>query len=77
MLFDADGVVARRLAVEGAPLPASKTVVHLFDIGKLAGVRIGRVLLNDVIACAGAAGGRDDCLAIVEPRSRRPAGFVK
>lgn len=77
VLFDADGVVARRLAVEGAPLPAGKTVVRLFDIGKLACGRIGRVLLNDVIACAGAAGGRDDCLAIVEPRSRTPAGFVK
>jgi len=77
VLFDADGVIARRLAVEGAPLPAGKTVVRLFDIARLACGRIGRVLLNDVLACAGQAGAREDCLAIVEPRSKAGAGFVK
>ncbi|MGE0253434.1 MAG: Tat pathway signal sequence domain protein [Alphaproteobacteria bacterium] len=77
VLFDSDGVIARRLAVEGGPLAAGKTVVRLFDIAKLPCPRIGRVLLNDVLACSGPDGAGADCLAQIEPRSRAAAAFIK
>lgn len=77
VLFDTDGVVARRLAVEMAPLPAGKTSLKVFDISGLACDAIGRVLLNDVLACADAAGAREDCLALVSPTARGAVRFIK
>lgn len=77
VLFDPDGVVARRLAVETAPLPAGKTSLKVFDIDGLACAHVGRVLVNDVMACADASGSRADCLGLVEPGSRTPAPFIK
>jgi len=77
VMFDADGVVAKRLAVETAPLPADKTSLKVFDMEGLACEAVGRVLLNDVMACADAAGARDDCLGLVAPAARGPVEFIK
>ncbi len=77
VMFDTDGVVARRLAVETAPLPAGKTSLKVFDIDGLACEAVGRVLLNDVMACADASGPRDDCLGLVTPLARGPVAFIK
>ncbi len=77
VMFDADGVVAKRLAVETAPLPAGKTSLKVFGIDGLSCARVGRVLLNDVMACADASGTRDDCPALVVPVARGPVAFVK
>lgn len=52
VMFDADGVEAKRLAVETAPLSAGKTNLKVFDIDGLPCEWVGRVLLNDVMACA-------------------------
>lgn len=70
VLFDGDGIIAKRLAVETAPLPTGKTRVKVFDIQGLACGRIERVLLNDVLACQDAGGSRDDCLGLVSVSSR-------
>lgn len=77
VLFDADGVVARRLAVEGGPLPARKTSVKLFDIAGLGCKGIGRILLNAVIACADDGVQRRGCLDLVSLSSRTAVPFVK
>jgi len=77
VMFDSDGVVAKRLAVETAPLPAGKTSLKVFDIEGLACEAVGRVLLNDVMACADASGARDDCLGLVAPAARGPVAFIK
>jgi hypothetical protein len=77
VMFDADGIVARRLAVEGAPLPAGKTSLKVFDVADIGCPKIGRVLLNDVLACAGAGGPVDNCLARIEPSARGRVPFVK
>jgi len=77
VMFDTDGVVAKRLAVETAPLPAGKTSLKVFDIDGLPCGAVGRVLLNDVMACADASGPRDDCLGLVAPAARGPVAFVK
>jgi len=77
VLFDPEGVVARRFAVETAPLPASKTSLKAFDIDGLPCDRVGRVLLNEVMACADASGAREDCLTLLSISARGALKFVK
>lgn len=77
VLFDTNGVIARRLSLDAAPLRAEKTSVKLFDIDGLACPRIGRILLNDMLACADGAAQRTDCLKLIKPSSRVDAKFVK
>ena len=77
VLFDTDGVVARRLAVETAPLPAGKTSLKVFDVAGLSCDGIGRVLLNDILACRDGSGERTDCAAFVTPTARGAVPFIK
>ncbi len=77
VMFDTDGIIANRLAVDAAPLPVGKTSLKVFDIDGLPCPRIGRLLLNDVIACVDDGGERTGCLSLVETGSRSPVGFIK
>lgn len=77
VLFDAEGVVAKRLAVEAAPLPKDKTSLKVFNIAKLPCNGIGRVLLNKLTSCSDAQGARDDCLAMVSTSARGAVSFIK
>lgn len=77
VMFDADGIVARRLAVEAAPLSTGKTSLKVFDVDGLACTEVGRVLLNDVLTCTGDGGALDGCIDMIEPASRTDAPFVK
>lgn len=77
VFFDKNGVIADRLVVEGAPLPAGKTKVKLFDVVSLACPDIARVLLNDVRACDGAGQQPADCLAMTNTSSLGTIEFIK
>ena len=77
VMFDTDGMVSRRLAVEAAPLRAGKTSLKVFVIPDQPCDGISRVLLNDILACHGAAGPQGDCLDLVETASRTAAPFIK
>lgn len=77
VLFDADGIVARRLAVQAAPLAAGKTSVKVFGIDGLDCGDIGRVLLNDVLECKAGGVGAADCLAAIEPSAAGSVAFFK
>lgn len=77
VLFDADGIVAKRLAVEGAPLPKEKTSLKVFDIAGLPCDSIGRILLNKLTACSDAQGKRNDCLAQISTTARGSVPFIK
>lgn len=77
VMFDSEGVIAKRVAVEAGPLPAGKTSVKLFDVNGLGCGRIRRVLLNSVMACGTSGDARPDCTALVEPASRTQAAFIK
>lgn len=77
VMFNPEGVINRRLAVEGGPLPAGKTSVKLFDINDVACSSVDRVLLNGVLSCSDAEGERSDCLALIETASRSNADFFK
>lgn len=75
VMFDGDGVVARRLAVQAAPLSAGKTSLKVFDITGQDCGGIGSILLNDVIDCAPAEGA--SCLDLVTASARGTVPFVK
>lgn len=77
VLFDAEGVIARRIAVEAAPLRASRSVVKLFDLNELRCEDIDRVLLNDISPCADGEGARQDCVDLVSLRSRTDIEFFQ
>ncbi|WP_238313024.1 Tat pathway signal protein [Methylobacterium organophilum] len=73
--FDTEGVAQKRLAVELGPIQDKKTVVRLFDFPGLACPKIGRVLLNDVLACEGGEASRESCLERIETDSKTSAAF--
>lgn len=75
--FDTEGVAQRRLAVELGPVQERKTMVRLFDFPALACPKIGRVLLNDVLACEGGDASRESCLERIETESKTSAPFVR
>jgi hypothetical protein len=77
VLFDADGFILRHFTLDAAPLAAGKTSVKLFEIPGVACNAIGRILLNQVNACAGADGALDDCLRRIRAASRLPVDFFK
>jgi hypothetical protein len=64
--FGADRVVAGRMAVDLAPLPGDKETVRLFDWPQIDCASIGRILINDVPACATDAGALDRCVRRIE-----------
>lgn len=73
--FDTDGVAQRRIAVELGPLPAKKTTVKIFDFQGIACPKIGRVLLNDVLACEGGEASREACLERTETETKAGIAF--
>lgn len=77
VMFDREGIVAERLALEVAPLPAGKTSLKVFDVAGLACGQVGRVLLNEVLACDGGAVARDGCMDLVETSARGGLELIK
>lgn len=77
VMFDSNGLINKRIAVEGAPLPNGKTSVKLFDIKDVSCEQLGRILLNDVLSCSGPTGEHSDCVARIETTSRNLVSFFK
>ena len=77
VIFDNDGIVARRVAVQGAPVTAGKTTLKVFDIDGVNCDGIGRFLLNGVMTCAAASGGADDCVSLIDTSSRAQVPLIK
>lgn len=73
--FDTDGVAQKRVAVELGPVPARKTTVKIFDFPGIACPKVGRVLLNDVLACEGGDAGREACLERTETETKASVPF--
>jgi hypothetical protein len=62
VLFQLDGVIGRRFAVELAPLKANKRTVKLFDLEGTACDQVGSFLINDVMECKAESEAVNDCL---------------
>ena len=84
VLFGTDGVIARRVALDLAPLAPRKMAVRLFDLPGQPCNGIGRVLVNDVLACqlgpqgdGGAGPQQQACLDRLQLSSRAKAELTK
>ncbi|MEM6933729.1 MAG: Tat pathway signal sequence domain protein, partial [Pseudomonadota bacterium] len=76
VMFDPDGIISKRLAVEMAPLRAGKTSVKVFGIDGAACGGLGRILVNDVLSCEVGGSARNDCLEMIETASRGPVDLI-
>lgn len=76
VMFNNDGIVAKRLAVEIGPMAPDKTSLKVFDIADLPCDKIGQLLLNDVIQCRDDKGVRTDCLSLIQVSSRDKVAFI-
>jgi hypothetical protein len=70
VLFDHSGTIARRLAVDIAPVRPDKTMVKVFDIPETACGAIGSILVNDVLHCRDASGDVAGCVDRVKTSSK-------
>ncbi len=70
-IFDSDGIIARQLVLDLAPLRNDKTTVVRFPLLSQPCETIGRVLVNDIPSCRSAETGEDiDCLTALQVSSR-------
>lgn len=63
VMFQPDGVIGRRFAIDLAPVKPTKKTVKLFDIEGMACDKVASVLVNDVLDCKSDSGAITDCLA--------------
>lgn len=83
VIFNTDGIISHRVAVDLGPLPAHKTSVRLFDLAGQNCDDIGHMLVNDVMLCSstGADGTPDQqraaCLSRLQTSSRTKAQLTK
>jgi hypothetical protein len=62
VLFQPDGVIGKRLALDLAPVRAKKRTVKTFELDGMACDRIASLLVNDVIDCKSEGGQAVECL---------------
>jgi len=77
VLFQTDGVIGRRLALDLAPVRADKRTVKLFDLEGTQCDTIGNFLVNDVLDCKTASGPASNCLANLKVKSLTKAEISK
>jgi hypothetical protein len=76
VLFQPDGVIGRRFALDLGPLKAQKRSVKLFDIDTRCD-QVGSLLINDVLECNGESGSIPNCLADMTATSLAKAQLSK
>jgi hypothetical protein len=62
VLFQTDGIIGRRFALDLAPVKPQKKSVKLFELDGIACDKIGSFLINDVMDCKAETGVAGDCL---------------
>lgn len=77
VLFQPDGVIGQRFAVELAPLKAKKRTVKLFDVADTACEDVGSFLINDVMECKTNTGDVSECLQDISVSSRTDNELTK
>ncbi|MEM1344161.1 MAG: Tat pathway signal sequence domain protein [Pseudomonadota bacterium] len=76
VMFDKDAIIARRLAVDIAPLRSGRLAVKVFSIPDLVCEDIGRMLVNGVLDCTASGAARSDCLDLLATRSRAEVDLI-
>ena len=69
VMFQTDGVVGRRFALDLAPVRPDKRMVKLFDLDGAQCDGISSFLINDVMECRTSSGPATDCLARLKVKS--------
>ena len=69
VMFQTDGIVGRRFALDLAPVRPDKRSVKLFDLDGAQCEEIGSFLINDVMDCRTSTGTATDCLARLKVKS--------
>jgi hypothetical protein len=77
VLFQPDGIISRRIAIDLAPVKAAKRSVKLFDLEGLACEKVSSVLINEVIDCKADSGPVADCLSRIALSSVAGAPLTK
>ena len=72
VLFQPDGVIGRRFAVDLAPVKSNKRAVKLFELGDTSCDNIGSFLINEVMECRTESGPVSDCLDDISVSSLVP-----
>lgn len=76
-LFDAKGVIVRRVTIDMAPLPNGKTRVAQFHLYSGPCADLSRILVNDFPQCRAENGASVDCLAGLSVSSRSAIELTK
>ena len=77
-VFDRDGVIARQVLLDLAPLRGDKTTVARFSLIKRPCGEISRILINDIPSCRSEGTGETlDCLAGLTVTSRGPIEMIQ
>jgi hypothetical protein len=69
VLFQTDGIIGRRFALDLAPVRPDKSTVKLFDLDGTDCETIGKFLVNDVMECKASGAPVSDCLARLKLKS--------
>jgi hypothetical protein len=77
VLFQPDGVIGRRFAIDLGPLKSDKRTVKLFDIDATSCDQVRSFLINDVLECKAESGPVPNCLAEIIPSSLTKAQLTK
>ena len=77
VLFQPDGVIGRRFAVDLAPIKSKKRAVKLFELGDTSCDDIGSFLINEVMECRTDSGSVSDCLDDISVSSLTKAQLAK
>jgi hypothetical protein len=77
ILFDREGVYAKQLLLDMAPLYEDKKVLTSFLLAEHPCASIGSVLINDVPWCENGAGATVDCVKLLEVGSRTEVPLEK
>jgi hypothetical protein len=77
-VFDSDGVIARQVLLDLAPLRDAKTTVARFNLIAGPCAAVSRILVNDIPTCRGETSGKAlDCLTALTVTSRGKIKMVK
>jgi len=77
VLFQTDGIIGRRFALDLAPVRPDKSTVKLFDLDGTTCETIGKFLVNDVMECRASGAPVQDCLARLKVKSLTKAEISK
>ena len=77
VLFDPDGVYAKQLLLDMAPLHQDKKVLTSFVLAEQPCASIGSILVNDLPLCEDGAGAELDCVPLLKVESRTDVPLEK